>query len=327
MKKLFRHIIFRVSSDIKFGLGHINRCLELRKHLPNKCTWLLDDKVPKNIIKFINSNDKIILEKNNFSTEFLIYEMEKNINAISIIDGYNFNFKNLEKFNERIIFFSDNMIEPKARLIINPQPGAIAKKGVLAGVKYLIIDQSFLQNKKVEKSFNVNFPLPVLISFGGVDSLNLTNKVAKSILNDKFLKDILLPTCLIPSGFKHLDTIIKLKKSHKSLTILRGIKNIGQLTGQFKIAIGGAGISQSERILAGMATLLIPQNKHHEVIVKEWENIGCAIACSTDQKKIITSLKKMISRNMFLVKSIIKNGHSMVDGNGVKRVAEEILKI
>ncbi len=327
MSLSFRHLIFRVSSDPKFGLGHINRCIELRKHLPNQCTWLLDNKTPKNLIELIHSTDKIIFENNYFSTRLLIYEMEKNNKAISIIDGYNFNFKYLEKLKERIVCFSDNIISPKVRLVINPQPGAVAKEGILAGIDYLIVDQSFLKKKPKKLSLKINYPIPLLISFGGVDSLNLTNKVAKCILNDKSLKRIFLPTCLIPKNFKHLESLKKLKMLHESLNILKGVKNIIELSGQFHIAIGGAGISQSERILAGIATLLIPQNKHHEDIVKEWEKIGCAIACSTDPKKIIESLKKLIAKNMFLARSIIKNGQQTVDGKGVIRVAEEILKI
>ena len=322
-KKL--NILIRVSTGINFGWGHIQRCLSIRKFLPQKVLWFIDPN-SKEIKNFLCKKDDVIEEMYDDSHNECINFLMKDNDAILIIDVRKINPSNFSNFEERIFLISDELISNPYRgcKLINMQPTLKSNNLFLSGPKYLAFST---KNKKQKfKNFNqVSYPYNFLVSFGTRDSKNYTELLLNLILNDSELKKKLNIICLIGNSFENKKRIIKKFSKITSITLLENYQSLLDLKVTCNFAIGAPGISHAERLYMGIATILLPQNKIHKQIIKGWENLGCTIGSSLNKKVIISSIHKLISNDFELAQNISQNGQTIVDGLGSKRIAQEIL--
>ena len=79
-------------------------------------------------------------------------------------------------------------------------------------------------------------------------------------------------------------------------------------------------------MFVGLPTILIPQNKSHSILIKQWEDLECCIQAQNAVFSIERAIKKLISSND-LRHDIINKGQNLVDGLGTKRIAKEIIKL
>ena len=319
-------LAIRVSSNSSSGRGHIERCLAIRKYLPEKVFWFVDSD-SKYIKNKIFKSDKIFYENGKHKFNILKNSLKKYFINCILIDNYNIDSKDIYNISDDIpiIVFVDQNTNIKADMLICSQPIDLdytQGKKYLVGPKYAPISEKFnFVKKDIKKKKNI------LISFGAYDSAGVTLNVIKSI------KDF------IESGSYNLNIIITLTNespiiSHvkyeiKNLSNFKLVLDCKKMEDIYKdcgIALGAPGLSHLERMASGIPSILISQNKLHSSLIDKWVKLGCGVKAESTLESIQDKLKLFLLNDDFREKIII-NGRNLIDGKGAHRIATEIIKM
>lgn len=319
----------------ELGLGHVYRTLNLALELrTNEIHFLLEDYGgSREIIKKNNFKDIHILKKdielNDDIDESLRYIIDKKIDIL-IVDRYKLKKTYLKKLLDyvKIVVISDLYnIEYRADLVVNGFVGfknSVIKNSFnsrcLLGPKYQIINQKFsIRSKNIKPKYDL------LISVGGYDQKNIIDVILNSIL--PYINKIKIKIILGPVGNKS-KLVEKLEKRFpRQIFVLKSTKNMKKEIESAKFGISNGGMTSYEFASMKKFFGIICIENHQLITAKEWETKGYA--------KNLGVVKKGIEKNIvkFLEESVIKNiqikinSKDIVDGYGLSRISNEILKI
>ena len=92
------------------------------------------------------------------------------------------------------------------------------------------------------------------------------------------------------------------------------------------LAIGAPGVSHSERLRLGAATVLLPQISLHEALCNGWQDERCAITARPDIEDIANQTRVLMASDFERAEQISRRGQAVIDGKGVSRIAKKILE-
>ena len=149
----------RVANYPGAGQGHLNRCINIRKHLNQKVVWFLDKKEKK--VLNLYPQDKLFIESKKSSIDKCILHCKKKIINLMLIDSYAIAKNTLEKLNKFVFtaIILDSNKKIYANLIISPQPFKFHKLEnvtYLTGTKFAPIDFIKRKNSIIRNSRIVN---------------------------------------------------------------------------------------------------------------------------------------------------------------------------
>ncbi len=312
----------RVANYVGAGQGHLNRCINIRKHLKHQVIWFLDKKEKK--ILTLYPKDKIYVESNKFRLDKSIIECKKKNINLMLVDSYALKKNTLNKLN-KIVFTSliiDSYKKIYANIVISPQPLKFDK---LKNITYLIGEKfapiEFIKRKKLK------IKNTLLVSMGMYDSKGITLKIIK-VLKKHYKKKSINFDTIITLGKKSpfLKKIKEEIKEHKNKIYLKvDAKNMDLIYRKSYFAIGAPGLSHFERLAYGVPSILIAQNKKHRLLVEKWNAKNCSMGCKNNMISIEKSILKMLNESKVRNK-IMQQGIKFVDGKGSIRIANEINK-
>ena len=319
-------LAIRVSSASSSGRGHFERCLAIRSYIPEGVFWFVD--YESNYIKNkIFKSDKIFYENGKNKFNLLKNNLEKfSINCI-LIDSYAINSIDLHKIsnNVPIVVFDDQNTNTIADILICPHPlnyNDTQGKKYLIGPKYAPISNKFSffekENSKEKK---------ILISFGAYDSIGITLNVIKSV--KKLIEDSKYNLNIIIILGKESPIITQVQHAIRNLSNYKLILDCDKMEKIYKncdIAIGSPGLSYLERMASGTPSILVSQNKLHDILINKWVDLGCGIKAENSANSIEYALKKLILDDN-LNQELILKGKNTVDGKGAERIAKEIINM
>ena len=260
--QFYSAIYFRVATDPATGFGHMSRMQALRQVFKEPVKWFVDPRTKKEVNQWISKTDEVYEEVTVDSIAKLLSATRDQTEALIICDSYNVSCERLASANVPTVCFCD--VETwsvfKNVTIVNCQPGAVAQRNCLAGPRFMPIDTRGKQQAKVD-FVSERYPIRCLISFGAVDSGNMTALAVNALLSDEKLRQTVQPICLFGPHFKHFDIVETLLKSFTKSKIVRYCSSVLALPDMCDIAIGAPGISHAERLYAGIPTVLVPQNE------------------------------------------------------------------
>ena len=321
------HIAIRVSTDPRYGYGHIARQIALRKHLDTKVIWFTDPDGTRNLPDHIADRDDIVEEIDRNICEKFLHWADTNTNSVLICDSYHIAPSSFKKNPNKVFFFCDHEQEriSKNITLVNAQPTAKPSKRHLFGSTYFAIDTKEKAQQTLDFA-GLDMPVNCLISFGSVDSGNLTGKTLAAIINNSELRDWLRPVCLLGTHFQFKESIKEQLRAFSSAEILDGVDSLLNLPVSCPVAVGAPGLSHAERLYLGIATVLIPQNPVHVDLCKAWEKLGCGLQASSNLEDISRCLVHL-SENKFLVaQSLSTHGQKIISGRGAAKIANHILR-
>tara|TARA_B100001248_G_C27396680_1_gene466063 strand:+ start:2900 stop:3904 length:1005 start_codon:yes stop_codon:yes gene_type:complete len=277
-----KNILIRVDSGNIIGIGHIKRCLNLAKYLKSIncniffCTkkhngFLTDDNY---FFYKLDVDYNIDYDYNTWLGSDINKEVdiiskickEQNIDLI-IIDHYNINYKweNLilqKNVNIKLFVIDDLFRKHNCHYFLsqyyskNPRFDLNLDCIKLIGPKYCIFDEDLIDPKFKRTDYKIK---NILISFGGSDSLNLTEQIIDNLLQNynEFIKYeyfVILGPC-----YKYTNKLIKKTKTYKNIKIYFNIdaikmKSILKLT---QLCIGTLGMSTYERLYYDIRNIII----------------------------------------------------------------------
>ena len=315
----------RVANSINSGRGHFERCFSISNHISQKIIWFLDyesDFFESRIAK----KDEIFYEEKNNDLK-LVNSCIKNqkINFL-LLDSYIFSKETINNLAKKIplCLFQDKKDNYNIQMVICPHPIVLEVSNnqvCLNGPKFSPISNKLMIDNKKNKNDNKN----ILISMGAYDSLGVTLNVMKAIDNiAKRIKTNIKTTIVLANGSPIIEEVNLFIKNSINFKLLVNVKDMSKIYNNNTIAIGAPGLSHLERLYIGLPTILIAQNKIHELLVEKWVHLNCALK----SKNTISMIEKTIC---YIIESkkvrneLIRNGRKQVDGKGSIRIAKSIL--
>lgn len=317
----------------ELGFGHIYRCINLADYLkPNKIHFLVEDYGGAKKIFRERGYKKIYLLRKTIDLNSDINEtitfINKNKIDIVIVDKYDLNpqyVKVLRKLAKIVIISDLQNIEYPADLVINGFIGfknqiTYNKHGTkcLLGPAYQILNKEFMKRKrKIKKT-------TLLATFGGFDEQNIVDVLLSALVN--YVGKIKIKIILGPGTVKSRKITTYEKKYKYSVKIISKTRTMFKEISNAEFGMCSGGITTYEFAALNVPFAIISQVKHQLMTAKEWQKKGRAfnlgLVNNNTQERIEGFLKKIATKKLG---SKLKK--SLIDGFGVKRAAQEILRL
>jgi CMP-N-acetylneuraminic acid synthetase/spore coat polysaccharide biosynthesis predicted glycosyltransferase SpsG len=248
-------IVFNVSGYQEIGLGHVYNCLTLANQILNhRLIFLVDKKSGLAYTKIAESNFEVYQQQADVLEDDVI-NLKPFLVVNDRLDTSKESIQRLKEKNIRVINIEDlGEGAHVADLVIN---AIYPEKEVLPrhyfGPDYFCAREEFLLHKEKEIEASVK---TVLLSFGGVDPSNLTQKVLQSIYDFCVEQNISIEVVL-GLGYKNLEVL----KSFRNIRLHRNVQSISDFMYEADIAFSSAGRTIYELALIGTPSIILAQNE------------------------------------------------------------------
>ena len=318
------------------GLGHIMRTLTIAKELKKKGILVeyITDRSDKNAVKLVKDGGFNIIHVANIldyllSFKSLIYDL-------AIIDDYNIEEHDINKFYNiagKIVYIDDlvKFKEYNMDLLINTSIEALnveykGKTKKLLGPKYALLRDEFKQIKYKLPKPNVE---RIMITLGGGDENNFTKYILDLLLNN--YNDIEYEVVL-GNSYKYKDFMIQNYKD-KNINFHINTNNMAEIMLNCDLAISAGGNTLYELCACGTPTIaaIIADNQVKFVqgisritgmdYINLFEN-----NLQAEKDNFVSIVERNIEDYSHRIKTS-KQMLSLVDGQGSKRIVDEIMKL
>ena len=351
-------IVIRTDSSANIGNGHLMRCLTLAEELISRnygvlflCrfieTHLLDILSSKGIALSLIDLPEYVGD----STESLWSDYEqrrdaekcqnilkgKDVKAL-IVDHYGLNEvweRLLKDFVDKIMVVDDLanrihecdiLLDQNFYLDKNRYDGLIPRTCLkLESPFYALLRREFSQTQPASKEFN---KVRIFVFFGSADLLNFTSFALQSIQSLNIFD--LQVDVVIGESNPHRAQIERLCDDNSGFKLYIQIDYMAELMSRAHLAIGAGGTVNWERFYLGLPVLVVSiaenQVKGSEDLAESGMIHYLGHYDKVTKKIISEKLKEILNQPEELEKlsHMVKN---LVDGKGVSRVVDELLKI
>jgi len=248
-----------VNGNNERGMGHVYRSLEIADELYMNPD-IYYNKKETDISVFGDTKHKLIAVD---GEEELLQACQKEGYSLFINDILDTTVSYMKKLKEalpkaKIVNFEDNgdgILE--ADIVFNALYSKSMLPYVYAGEKYYIAGRQFLYYEPITIRDDVK---NVLVSFGGADPQNYTERLLQIISNDYY--DQYDFTVVVGRANPNYENINNYKKDN--IHILYDVKNMPELMSKSDMAITSRGRTGYELALMGIPTIAIAQNHREE---------------------------------------------------------------
>lgn len=239
------------------GLGHLTRCLRLKKILEK---YSSDTQIYYQGDNSLNRGGEYL----QWVDEDIFPSLISNTDII-VIDSYKADIKIYQqacKIAKLLIVLDDTnrLIYPDGRILINGALGAEnlypKMESNLTGIKYAIVDKNFFANKKAEKNIS-----NILITFGGSNASDIIKETLNLLKDKDCQKHIVLPQDTIIKPYSKTDNFYYNISSSQMATLMK----------KCDIAISAGGGTLNELGMSQVPTLIIPIAQNQIFQSEQWQ--------------------------------------------------------
>lgn len=317
-----KRILFVICGNSSVGMGHVYNSLSIANEiLDHQISFLTDDKSTLAFDKIKENNYEVFIQtKENILED--IQDINPDIIINDILDTTSEYIKNLKKFVDIVINFEDlGSGSQFADLVLNAMyPEGKISLGHFYGSKYFILRDEFLYtNEKLIKSHVEN----ILISFGGVDPNNYTERVLRLISSICLKKGIAIKV-ITGLGYQHDDKLIR-KFAH--IPVFKNVLNMSEEIYQADLIFTSAGRTTFEIAAIGVPAIVLCQNERetsHLFASEENGFLNLGLGYEVGDEKILEAFESILDFNIrrFMHERMLETDLK----NGKKRVIDLIRK-
>ncbi|WP_458453584.1 cytidylyltransferase domain-containing protein [Methanobrevibacter sp.] len=253
-----KRIAIVVNAYDEIGTGHVYRCLSIASKLVfHEVLFLLDENHQLGIDIVENYNypyrlydgaDDLIESLRQYCPQVVINDiLDTSLEYVTVLKQNGFfvvNFEDLGMGTQAADVVFDALYEHD-----------IDEEKIFTGHKYYILkDEFYFQPEKIITHAVNN----ILITFGGTDPNNFTEKVIDSILSTNYEGRI---NVILGLGYNGLDHLIDKYESNQSIQIYRNVSNISEFMFKADIIFTSAGRTMYEICSLGVPTICLCQNE------------------------------------------------------------------
>ena len=357
-------IYIRADATSLIGVGHFARCLNLAKKLEKRGVSItfLSRNLPKNMAKqAIYAGCRVIdlypahdgrpqladdygswlgvtQEEDFFQCMEYVNETS---NCFFIIDHYGVNDEWLAhaRFAGAKVMIFDDLAERKldVDIVVNQNLGWTNEHYVdligpntnlLLGPKYAVLSENYFQERLcTHRKFDEHGALRVLISLGGSDPNNVSEKIARCLISLDFSSDFLVSIAVGPLN-RNLDALSDLAFSAKGkVKLFVGQDSLVNVYSENDIAIGAVGGSSWERCCLGLPTILVPVADNQLPAAHALQEVGAGITVDYKDEQFEFALKCALETicNKSVRQEMSLNSMKICDGQGADRLAKKLI--
>ena len=273
------HFFFKTDANEKIGNGHLQRCLNLAEVLRNEheitfvfCNTsnLILEEIKKKFKIIVLEGNKILLKK----AKKIFKNKDHNY---LILDDYSVNYsweKAISHYFSKVLIIGDHLNRKhhcdfylNQNVIENKIKESLIKKFLgtkcLLGPKYALLDKKYFKYARKEKN-RVSLK-NIIISFGGSDKENLTDKVLDVLSQKKF--DTFKIKVAIGKNYQYFDDLVKKYRSNKKIFFYKNLKSLASINYNSDLSIGAGGISTWERLCLSLPSVVFLVSDNQKVTI------------------------------------------------------------
>ena len=290
-----KRIAIVVNAYDEIGTGHVYRCLSIASKLVfHEVLFLLDERheLGINIVNNYNypyqlydGKDNLIDKLKEYSPQMVINDiLDTSEEYVSILKENGYFVVNFEDLGTGTAV-ADVVFDALYEHEIGEQDN------IFTGHKYYILkDEFYFQPQKIITQSVNN----VLITFGGTDPNNFTEKVLESLLATNFDGKI---NVIVGLGYDGVEDLVEKYGYKNSIQIYKNVSNISEYMFKADIVFTSAGRTMYEICSLGVPTICLCQNDREVTHVFANEsngivNMGLGIA--VEQQDIINEFTKLV---------------------------------
>ncbi len=352
-------VYIRTDGNDKIATGHLVRCLCLAQCLNEVCNticFIVSDSISSSLLKDLWNS---LFTSSTFPFEINIldsavfYDLEAEIDELCnligekeylcslpllIVDSYYVTpsyfgrlkqaatvvyIDDLKAFDYEVDIVINYDVIPLSQMDEYKQFYSKAKKTLL-GAQYTPLRRQF-QNQKIEFRPKLQ---NILITTGGSDPYNFTCKLITYLHKHRISLDLHI---VIGKLFHHTTDLESLSLRYSNIHLYQDVKNMAALMKQCDFAISAAGTTLYELCALGIPSISISMADNQVTIAKAFSQIGAVfyagdIRIESVYETILEYLSTMANDSAlrYQQQEIM---HSLVDGNGVLRIVENLLSL
>ncbi|MBE6501392.1 MAG: UDP-2,4-diacetamido-2,4,6-trideoxy-beta-L-altropyranose hydrolase [Methanobrevibacter thaueri] len=284
-----------VNAYDEIGTGHVYRCLSIASKLVfHEVLFLMDEQRQLGIdivgnynypYKLYDGEDDLVKILREYSPQIVVNDiLDTSIEYVSQLkeDGYFVvNFEDLGTGTEAADVVFDALYEHD-----------VGEKNIFTGHKYYILkDEFYFQPQKIIAQKVEN----ILITFGGTDPNNFTEKVIDSILATSYDGRI---NVILGLGYDGLEELIDKYESNQSIQIYRNVSDISEFMFKADMIFTSAGRTMYEVCSLGVPTICLCQNEREltHVFANETNGfINMGLGAEVGKQQIIDEFVKLVN--------------------------------
>ena len=190
----------------------------------------------------------------------------------------------------------------------------------LFGYPYSVLAPEFetLHSKKRELNGSIE---SVLITLGGTDPHSLTSLLADKLLQ---IQPNLSMTLLAGPGCKNIPALKDLETQNETVKLLESTSQMAQTLFDHSAVFCAGGITLHEAMAVGTPAFVINQVSHQVEKADRAEKQGAAMNLGMAESWNKNRLPVILESSPDILKKMSQAGKSLIDGKGLKRVADAI---
>jgi UDP-2,4-diacetamido-2,4,6-trideoxy-beta-L-altropyranose hydrolase len=326
--------LFVANGNETIGMGHIMRCMAIAEAMLEKhihAEYVTKYELGKAFI--LNKGFNVLLYNN---VDELVAALKKRTYDFIVIDSYEVDegfFKFFRNYAKKLIYIDDsNAFDYPVDIVINTAMGAknlnykvSNNKKYLLGSDYCILRKEFrsLKRKPVRQKVE-----DIFITTGGSDAYNMTYRILDFLTNKLEIKGIKYHVIIGPA-FKNSDDLYKAFMAIDDVAFYNSPNNMADIMNKCDIAISAGGNTLYELCSLGIPTIAFVYADNQKQFVESFESEECIESVgyykNINHEKFENVLFRYIE-DYSLRKKISDSQSTLVDGQGVVRIADFILK-
>lgn len=289
-------LLFVVTGNNIVGMGHVYNTLSIANEILNhKVIFLVDSDSQLAYEKITEYNYEVYIQK----TEDIVPEILNLSPDVIINDRLDTESNYVDQLKAggcTVINFEDlGSGAKKADLVLNamyPEKGMISNH--YFGAKYFILRNEFLYTDNLYVNPKVS---RVLLSFGGVDPNNFTERVLKVINKECESRNISL-VVIVGLGYQEVN---KLKNTYSNVEIKSNVSDISTVMRNSDIIFTSAGRTTFEAASIGVPSIVLCQNEReltHFFASQENGFYNLGLGYETSDVEILDTFRKVLNHDV-----------------------------
>jgi len=358
------NFFFRVDASIQIGNGHVLRCLTLAKNLRSRgqdCIFICRPHLGNLKAMIAEAGFEVVLlpavassidepfdPYQNWIGDSWENDIHQTIDLVKhrqvdwiVIDHYGIESK-WEEVAKKVLLANLMVIDDLAdnlhncTLLLDQTFARNADEYIhlvpnncelLLGSQFALLRDDFNRVRIDSIQRRKNFELRnILVSMGGVDGSNVTQRVLNALSNLKLELSVKVILGSNSPWINQVQKFIELK--NPSMELLIDVKNMAELMLESDLIIGAAGTTSWERCCLGVPSIVIQLAENQRNILRVLSDHRAIISIKgVDIEDEIVKQVTLLKKNPKIADELSSNALDLVDGLGSNRVVDALLRV
>jgi UDP-2,4-diacetamido-2,4,6-trideoxy-beta-L-altropyranose hydrolase len=332
-------LVLRTEASVAIGTGHVMRCLaqaQAWRDAGGRAIFAMAQATPAVEERLRNEGFEVTRVAAQVGSVADAAETTRMAHqrgaAWVVVDGYEFGAKyqaSLKSHGMKLLFIDDNghAGHYAADLVLNQNTHASESlysnrepyTRLLLGARYVLLRREFERWREWKRE-TPSIARKVLVTMGGSDPYNLTQRVVEAVLPEGDFE-----TTVVAGGSNpHLAKLRQLVSgSGRAVRLLENISNMPELMANADLAVAGAGTTSWEMCFLGLPALLIVLAENQQGVADELARRGIVAHLGRGSdlaQSTIAAQLRSLAGSAELRREMSQRGPALVDGRGAERV-------